>query len=572
MAITKYESYYNKILENLKSIKEENEYKTDSLAFAHWYLESYYRLSNQDIAEAIIDGDGDLGIDSIIIDEDNSALTVMQYKLPAKKENINNEIDQGDILKTWNGFMTLISNDKQYMGRNEKFREFKRQLEDVTITNFRICFVSYNKGVIANRDIVESNADGFRRETGSNLEIIYHERDAISNIYEKLNRKNNISITLKYKQMQSAYNVQGRQIDSLVGFVNGKELVTSIANHIATIFDENIRLYEYGSNVNAGINRTATSTDQADMFYFYNNGIVFICDKAENSPASSEIVLQGASIVNGCQTVNVLYNAMQKGKLNDSVNVLVRIISIADYSERMKITEYLNSQTPIRDSYFIANHPIVRDLQQKLLQHGYFLERQINESDYMVERGIGIKEKITMQLEDTIQYYVGYWVNKNASLAKRGKNALFDKNKIEELLSEVTAEKVIEAYTIYHSISEVLTMYRKTRRNSSKDEFSKYIEVPQAWLLEHIEEFRFMNTGDIILLNAFANIKRQYEKLNLKDINDKEIIKDAIFIVREIIISEGDNNVSLLTKNNTIFNKVQTRISNLTKKFEFDFS
>lgn len=569
MAITKYESYYLKILENLESIKEENEYKTNSLAFAHWYLESYYRLSNQDIAEAIIDGDGDLGIDSIIIDEDNSALTIMQYKLPANKENINNEIDQGDILKTWNGFLTLISNDKQYMGRNAKFREFKRQLENSTITNFRICFVSYNKGVIANRDIIESNADDFRHNTGSNLEIIYHERNAISNIYEKLNRKNNLLITLKYKQMQSAYNVQGRKIDSLVGFVNGKELVTSISDHIATIFDENIRLYEYGSNINTGINRTATSTDQADMFYFYNNGIVFICDKAENSPASSEIVLKGASIVNGCQTVNVLYNAMQKEKLNDSVNVLVRIISIADYSERMKITEYLNSQTPIRDSYFIANHPIVRDLQQKLLQHGYFLERQINESNYMVERGIGIKEKTTMQLENTIQYYVGYWVNKNASLAKRGKNALFDKNKIEELLSGVTADKVIEAYNIYQDISEVLTMYRKTRRNSSKDEFSKYIEVPQKWLLEHIEEFRFMNTGDIILLNAFANIKQQYDKLNLKDINDNEIIKDAIFIVREIIVSEDDNNASLLTKNNAIFSKVQTRIKNLTNRFEF---
>ena len=81
--------------------------------------------------------------------------------------------------------------------------------------------------------------------------------------------------------MQSAYNVQGRKIDSLVGFVNGRELVESIASNIATIFDENIRLYEYGSNVNIGINRTATSTDQADMFYFYNNGVVFICDKAK---------------------------------------------------------------------------------------------------------------------------------------------------------------------------------------------------------------------------------------------------------------------------------------------------
>jgi len=56
-------------------------------------------LNTQDIAEAIIDGDGDLGIDSILIDESNSALTIMQYKLPSKKENINCEIDQGDILR-----------------------------------------------------------------------------------------------------------------------------------------------------------------------------------------------------------------------------------------------------------------------------------------------------------------------------------------------------------------------------------------------------------------------------------------------------------------------------------------
>lgn len=567
MAITKYESYYSKILEKLKLIKEENEYETNSLAFAHWYLENYYKLSAQDIAEIIIDGDGDLGIDSILIDEDNDALTIMQYKLPSKKENINCEIDQGDILKTWNGFLTLISNDKQYTGGNEKFKEFKRQLENTVITNFRICFVSYNKGIIANRAIVESNAESFKRDTGSDLEIVYHDRDAISNIYEKLNRKNNVSITLKYKQMQSAYNVQGRKIDSLVGFVNGVDLVESISSNIATIFDENIRLYEYGSNVNMGINRTATSTDQADMFYFYNNGVVFICDKAKNSPASSEIILEGASVVNGCQTANVLYNAKQKGRLNDSVYVLVRIISIADYSERMKITEYLNSQTPIRDSYFIANHPIIRDLQQQLLKCGYFLERQINEANYMEEHGGKIKDKATIQLENAIQYYVGYWVNKNASLAKRGKNALFDKKMIEELLSDITANKVVEAYTTYQSIAQVLTLYRKTRRNAQKDEFSKYMGISQAWLLEHIEDFRFMNTGDIILLNAYANLKAQYEKLGLSGINEKEIIKDAVFVVCKVMLSETDSNTSLLTKSGNVFNKVQGEISNLTKRY-----
>ena len=568
MAITKYESYYVKICENLKTIREENEYKTDSLAFAHWYLQNYYRLSEQDIAEALIDGAGDLGIDSVIIDEDNQALIVMQYKLPSKKENIGNEIDQGDILKTWNGFMTLISNDRPYTGNNTKFAEFKSQLENSIITHFRICFVSYNKGVVANRAIVESNADAFRQDTGSELEIIYHDRDAIANIYEKLNRKNNISISLKYKQMQPAYNVQTRDIDSFVGFVNGNDLVQAISSNIATIFDENIRLYEYGSPVNNGINRTATSTDQADMFYFYNNGIVFICDKAQNSPASSEIYLTGASVVNGCQTLNTLYNAVQQGKLSDSVYILVRVISIADYSERMRITEFLNSQTPIRDSYFIANHPIIRDLQEQLLDKGYFLERQINEYEYMTERGVNIQGKTIIQLESSIQYYVGYWVNKNASLAKRGKNALFDKNKIEDLLSGLTADKVIEAYSTYNAISEVLTMYRKTRRNSTKNEFSEYIGVTQEWINENIDEFRFMNTGDIILLNTYKNLKDQYEKQGITGLEQNDMITDSIFIVRKIINEENENNVSLLTKNASVFNKIQVEIKELTARVE----
>ena len=174
--------------------------------------------------------------------------------------------------------------------------------------------------------------------------------------------------------MLSSYNVESRNINSFEGFVSAEDLVEAISPHIATIFDENIRLYEYGSKVNEGINRTATSTDQADMFFFYNNGVVFICDKGANSLASNRIVIEGASVVNGCQTLNVLYNAKQKGKLRAEVCLPVRIIEIADYGERMKITEYLNSQTQIKASYFVANHPIVRDLQESLLEKGYFLE------------------------------------------------------------------------------------------------------------------------------------------------------------------------------------------------------
>ena len=531
MAQTKYESYYAKICENIKGIRECNEYNTDSLAFAHWYLKNYYKLQEQDIAEALIDGAGDLGIDSVIIDEENQALIVMQYKFPAKKENIKNEIDQGEVLKTWNGFMTLISNERCYEGSNAKFAEFKSRLENSIITHFRICFVSYNKGIVANKSIVESNAETFRQDTGSELEIVYHDRDAIANIYEKINRKNSISVSLKYKQMQPAYNVQTRKIDSYVGFVNGKELVQGISNNIATIFDENIRLYEYGSSVNNGINRTATSTDQADMFYFYNNGIVFICDQAKNSPASNEIFLTGASVVNGCQTLNTLYNAVQKGKLNDSVYILVRVISIADYSERMRITEFLNSQTPIRDSYFIANHTIIRDLQKKLLEKGYFLERQVNEYEYMKEHGIDIQGKIIMELESVIQYYVGYWINKNASLAKRGKNALFDKNKIEDSLKDVFRPEFlnrIDDIIVFHSLN--------------KEDISQIVKLMCKTLVKRLDEMtiKLEMDEDAIDLIAKSGFDLEYGARPLKRSIQKELENELSELILQGTIKSGD--------------------------------
>lgn len=513
MAITRYESYYGKIREQVEKIRNENEYNTNSLAFAHWYLDKYYKLSEQQIAEAIIDGSDDLGIDAVIIDENNKSLTVMQFKFPSKNTTINCEIEQGDILKTINGFKTIIKNDIDYTGNNTKFKDFKILLQNMFIDSFKMYFVSYNKGVIANRYIVENYVDEFHKETGSSLDVEYHDRDTIGNIYEHLNHINQIEIKLKYKQMQSAYNVGDRKIDSYVGFVSGVDLVDCTSRHMATIFDENIRLYEYDSGVNIGINRTATSTDQADMFYFYNNGIVFICDSAKNSPASNEITLKGVSIVNGCQSLNVLYNARKKGKLNHEVCILIRIIEISDYSERMRITEYLNSQTPIRDSYFIANHPIVRELQKQLQEKGYYLERQINEAAYMREQGIAIAIQDVIQLENVIQYYVGYWINQYASLAKRGKGALFDKNKIEDLLSGITGEKVITAMETYQSISEVLTMYRKMRRNSLKQEFADYLGEKREVIWRHIDEFRFMNTADIILLNTVANLKSKYHNL-----------------------------------------------------------
>lgn len=293
MAITKYESYYKQIRESVEEIKNNNDYNNLSKAFIHWYLKNHLFLEEQEIGEAIIDGSGDNGIDAILLNEDEKELIVMQFKFPNNVNGINSQIEQGDILKTFHGFNLLI-NKSENQESNIQFKQFKERINDMDIFKFKIYFVSFNTGIDANanKELVDNFSQKFNKDYGSELQVEVHDKSIISNIYEKINRKNNLEITLAYKQMTSAYDIDAMNIKSYVGLVNGNSLINAIENSIETIFDENIRLYEGKTNVNNSIKATASDKKESEMFYFYNNGITIICDKVSNSPNKLSVNLK----------------------------------------------------------------------------------------------------------------------------------------------------------------------------------------------------------------------------------------------------------------------------------------
>ena len=508
-----------------------------------------------------------MGLMRSLLNEEEKELTVMQFKFPKDINGINSEISQGDILKTFSGFNLLIDKTTNQES-NIQFKQFKERINDMDIFNFKIYFVSFNKGidVIANKELVENFAKNFKKDYGSELQIKIHDKSIISNIYEKMNRKNDLEITLSYKQLASAYDIDLMNIKSYVGLVNGKSLISSIENSIETIFDENIRLYEGKTSVNNSIKATASNPKESEMFYFYNNGVTIICDKVNNSPNKLSVSLKGVSIVNGCQTVTSLYELYTQDKLENGVDILTRIIEISDYNERMKITEYLNSQNPIKDSYFIANHTIIRDLQKSLENKGYYLERQINEFEYKKHYGgKGFNNLVPIKLESVIQHYVGYWLDEYASTAKRGKGLLFDKNKIDEILMDINADRVIEANNMYDKISKIITSYRRTRRNEKKTEFSDFLGIPHSDFLNKIDEYLFMNTGDIVILNTTKLLKDKYTNKNTQ-FGDEKLIKDAILLIHKNLIDnypDGVRNISALTKNTKLFKEIKQFIDNL---------
>ena len=114
------------------------------------------------------------------------------------------------------------------------------------------------------------------------------------------------------------------------------------------------------------------------------------------------------------------------------------------------------------------------------------------------------------------------------------------------------ADKVLKALEIYKEICKVITMYRKCRRSIRNDEFLNYMGIEIKNDEEYsftMDKFLFINTSDILLLNAYANITDgSFQKYNLiKVIN---ICKDIISDIPKISPSSA-------TKNSNIFEKVQ---------------
>lgn len=554
-AYGKYQVYYGKIKNDLEVIKEENGYTNISKAFAHWYLENSLNLDEQSIAEAIIDGMGDNGIDAIIINDE--VMTLYQFKFPEKERNIDKAIDEKTVLKMLNGYKKLVST-RQPNVMNENFENFREQIKIQNIFSYRLEFVVFNNSFSAPaKDALEEERRNIKNTTGNNIEYKVVQQRNICDLYDRIQQKTKIDITLIYKKFDQSYNL-GDEVQSSVGFISAKDLIEACNEYMDVLFDENIRLYEGDNSVNEGIYNTSIGEDSS-KFFFFHNGIVMICDNCKNSTGNQTLLLEGASVVNGCQTINSLKKAYDAKLLKDDVFLQFRIIETADFDLRSKITEYLNSQTKIRDSYFLANNPFIRALQTELEEKGYFLERLANEYSYKngLNKIKSYDKKHVLKLEKVIQIFAAFYFNEYAARAKRGKGELFDKKIVEGLVSEIDAKKVIHSYDWYEKVNQTLSLYRKCKRSETvKKDFWIFLEkeVSDELHWDSMDEYAFLNTGDLLVLNIIANLEN---KCSFEE--DDVYIKEAINIAKNAV-EQSKLLPYQATKNNVVFSNVQKDI------------
>ncbi len=92
-------------------------------------------MSEQEIGEIIIDGNGDNGIDAITVNGD--VMTLYQFKFPDREKNIEKAIDEKTVLKMFNGYNKLIARKNPKVG-NDIFLKYRDIVKEKSIFDYKL--------------------------------------------------------------------------------------------------------------------------------------------------------------------------------------------------------------------------------------------------------------------------------------------------------------------------------------------------------------------------------------------------------------------------------------------------
>jgi hypothetical protein len=199
------------------------------------------------------------------------------------------------------------------------------------------------------------------------------------------------------------------------------------------LFDWNVRLQLHNSPINKKIVESLKLDRTRKKFHHLNNGVLITC--RNYSVKDKTIRVNGAQIINGCQTVRAICDAYdqldprQQTTFRDHTRVQVKIIQGVDQEFIGELSVSTNNQNPMNARNLRSNYSEQKELQKAFrdLPEGWFYERKDGEfrslssasskirwfrkSDYMSGKRVRI-----IQNEDLAKFWYAMTGNSDKSL------------------------------------------------------------------------------------------------------------------------------------------------------------
>ncbi|MBQ0994663.1 AIPR family protein [Micromonospora sp. H61] len=314
---------------------------------------------NATAGQSVTDGFQDEGIDAVATDG-NSRLWLIQSKWS----------DFGDQSLSVTDINTLLVGLRKVQRRefdqlNERLQAKEKEIVRVldnphrTITLVLVVMGVQKLSVAAMRRLDEQLADYNRINRdrpiiGYRVFLLNDLRDILRDALQE----QPISLTVK---MKSWHRMSGH-LEAYQGEVAVGSVAAWQEQHGNRLFEKNLRKPLGSTEVNLGM--VNTLLQEPENFGALNNGITMLCESLvpnlfdPSDPESSVgLVVQGASIVNGAQTVSAVSEAVRRDALKTRVaHVSVKVIAVgnAPASFGVQITQASNKQNQVELRDFVA--------------------------------------------------------------------------------------------------------------------------------------------------------------------------------------------------------------------------
>ncbi|MGI0064064.1 MAG: AIPR family protein [Nitrosopumilaceae archaeon] len=315
--------------------------------FLHWVLTRVYEATEDDAADAIVDGANDLGIDAYLpVDFSDNKIRLFQSKYGTSHS-------MEAIAKFKEDVKRLLKSDVSKM--RPELAHLVTKIRDKNL-KVECCYVT-------DQEVEHENEEYF--------EIIDIE-EIIQRLWSRIKKPAaGKKSTIKLEKMLGHEN-------TILGILKLRELTEFISKNRDYVFESNIRQWmQFKTTVNKGIRETLQNAP--DKFFYYNNGITIVVSNFEEI-GNNSILLHAPQIVNGAQTSNSIVDRAKRTHNLDG-SITVTIIRADDEEDQNNITKYRNSQNSVRGKDLVSLMDFHKSIKSQLQNSGYFYEIQAGSFD-----------------------------------------------------------------------------------------------------------------------------------------------------------------------------------------------
>lgn len=478
----------------------------DSKAFVIWICEQYYGLTRAEAIDVITDSGNDKRIDAF--HETDDTLYIIQSKL---FEDEQKEVGEKEI-SIFKGCLDWLKQPEEIkklnipklydasLTFNDKWRE------GVNVELHYFALGKFSFGAMSERRVFNNS------DQRSRVQMHFHDVSDILNSYQAnlltTNPLADESVTFDLPHSQFFIRQEG-SFPAIVFTLKGKTLASLHERFGNRLFERNIRLFRgvRKGSINAGIIDTIKKTTDRKKFWYFNNGISFVCSDfiLNDKITPSKVTIKGPQIINGCQTTVCLTEAKNSlddlSDIPDEIDVLVRFIK-APIKEVEYITLYTNSQNPVSEAQLKSNDPIQQRLKQNLDDYNppYFYSIKEGDRNILSKEQ---KQKYDQRYLDIIRATQAlYAFTEDPAYARRYRNELFSKKYSEIFSKDTEVEELLLPWRILVTIDQEISKYRQQSFNKLKQDPNHFTQEQR----EEILRKEFLLYSNLLILYFIHNL------------------------------------------------------------------